>query len=244
MTMVQSIERAVAVLSEVADRPGGLSDLAGRVELPVSTTGRLLATLEHTDVVVRDDDGKYDIGPAIRDMVRASSGAATPPELATFRHLAELAHETGEAVGLCLPFGDRIQCVAQFDAPKPVRAEDWTGRSWPLHVGGSGIVTLASYDGAALDVYFADHPDADEALVRRRVERAVSDGWCWSRNDYQDGLNSIAAPVSSPDGRVVATVYLYGPSYRFPGEPARTAEFERVVTERARLLAAEMGPDA
>lgn len=238
MTVVQSIERAVAVLSEIADRPGRLSDLADRVDLPVSTTGRLLATLEHTDTVSRDRDGNYEIGPAIHGMSRSSAVVTAPPELATFRHLTELSEETGEAVGLCLPFGDRIQCVAQFDAPKPVRAESWTGRSWPLHIGGSGIVTLASYDPEALDAYFRDHPDADETAVRARVARAATDGWCWSRGDYQDGLSSIAAPVASPGGRVVATVYLYGPTYRFPGESA--ASFERAVIERSRLLADEM----
>jgi DNA-binding IclR family transcriptional regulator len=242
MSIVQSIERAVAVLSEIADRPGRLSEVAARVELPVSTTGRLLATLEHTDTVTRDGEGNYDIGPAIHDMVRSSAVAAAPPELATFRHLAELAAETGEAAGLCLPFGDRVQCVAQFDAPKPVRAESWTGRSWPLHIGGSGIVTLASYDADALDAYFLDHPEADEASVRRRVEQAAADGWCWSRGDYQDGLSSIAAPVTTVTGRVVATVYLYGPSYRFPGDPTDAAKFEQVVTDRARILAEMMGP--
>jgi len=244
MSTVQSVERAVAVLSEIADRPARLSEVATRVGLPVSTTGRLLATLEHSDTVTRDAKGNYDIGPAIHDMVRSSAVATAPPELATFRQLAELTAETGEAAGLCLPFGDRVQCVAQFDAPKPVRAEDWTGRSWPLHVGGSGIVTLASYDADALDAYFLGHPEADEASVRHRVEQARADGWCWSRGDYQDGITSIAAPVATVTGRVVATVYLYGPSYRFPGDPADVARFEQVVADRARILAETMRPPA
>jgi DNA-binding IclR family transcriptional regulator len=243
MTTVQSIERAVAVLSEIADRGGRLSDIAERVELPVSTTGRLLATLEHTATVTRGDDGVYDIGPAIHEMVEAAVPIpAAPPELASFRHLAALAEETGEAVGLCLPFGDRIQCVAQFDAPKPVRAEDWTGRSWALHLGGSGIVTLASYHQSALDAYFLDHAEADEIAVRRRIQRAAVDGWCWSHGDYQDGLSSIAAPVCSPDDRVVAAIYLYGPTYRFPGDRDAVSRFERVVSDRARDLSDEMRP--
>jgi DNA-binding IclR family transcriptional regulator len=241
MTTVQSIERAVAVLSEVAARRGRLSELAERVGLPVSTTGRLLATLEHTDTVCRDGDGVYGIGPAIREMAGATlPSQSAPPELATLRRLIIMAEETGEAVGLCLPFGDRIQCVAQFDAPKPVRAEDWTGRSWALHVGGSGIVALASYDEPALDAYFRDHPDADEATVRRRVERAAVDGFCWSHGDYDDGLASIAAPVVAPDGHAVAAIYLYGPNYRFPGDPAAVSRFERLVTDHASGLSDEM----
>jgi hypothetical protein len=39
---VQSVDRAFAVLRRVADAPGGISDIARAVDLPVSTVARLL----------------------------------------------------------------------------------------------------------------------------------------------------------------------------------------------------------
>ena len=50
---VQSVDRAFAVLRRVANVPGGISDVARAVDLPVSTVARLLGTLESLGAVVR-----------------------------------------------------------------------------------------------------------------------------------------------------------------------------------------------
>lgn len=239
MSTVQSIERAVAVLAEVADKPGRLTDLADRVDLPVSTAGRLLATLEDAKTVTRQDDGAYRIGPAIIEMARSEPTSLAPIELVTFGELTAMAHESGEAVGLCIPTGDMIHCVAQFDAPKPVQAEDWTGRSWPLHLGGSGIVTLATRTDDELEDHLARCDDIDVDAVRARVRQAAVEGLCWSHGDYEDGLSSVAAAVVDAAGRAMATVYLYGPSYRFPGDDAATRRYERLVLDVARRLSGQ-----
>ena len=60
--MVQSLERAFAILDEVAQRPAGVTDIAERVRLPKSTVARLLATLEDVDAVERFDGARWRIG--------------------------------------------------------------------------------------------------------------------------------------------------------------------------------------
>src|SRR4026209_1360713 len=52
-SMVQSLERAFAILDEVAQRPAGVTAIADRVRLPKSHVARLLATLEGVDGVER-----------------------------------------------------------------------------------------------------------------------------------------------------------------------------------------------
>ena len=64
---MQSVDRAFAVLRQVASTPGGISDVARAVDLPVSTVARLLGTLESLGAVVRiGDSGTYGIGAGIR----------------------------------------------------------------------------------------------------------------------------------------------------------------------------------
>ena len=215
---VQSVDRALTLLTAIADRPDGLSGLARRAKMATSTTGRLLATLEGAGTVSRSIDGTYRIGPAIVAMANAVQALAPPLELAARPHLATLAGTSGEAAGLCVPVGDSIACVAQVDAPKPVQAEDWTGRSWPLHQGGSGIVVLAAAPAARMADYLDRHPNVDGSALLARAAQAVGDGVCWSHGDYRDGLSSVAAPVVDQDGTAVAALYLYGPSYRFPAD--------------------------
>ena len=48
---IQSIERAFSVLLAVATEPAGITDVARRVALPVSTVARLLSTLEHLEAI-------------------------------------------------------------------------------------------------------------------------------------------------------------------------------------------------
>ncbi len=239
---VQSIDRALTLLTAIADRPDGLRGLARRVAMPTSTAGRLLATLEDAGTVSRATDGTYRIGPAIVAMARAAQPMSPPLELAARPHLAALADASNEAAGLCVPIGDSIHCVAQVDAPKPVQAEDWTGRSWPLHQGGSGIVILATTGATApaigLDHYLARHADVDAAALRDRVAGAEADGVCWSHGDYREGLSSVAAPVVDPDGAAVGALYLYGPSYRFPSGAADGRRLARLLRRHADQLSA------
>ena len=71
--MVQSLERAFAILDEVAQRPAGVTAIAGRVRLPKSTVARLLATLEDVDAVERVDGSQWRIGPGVEALTAAAS---------------------------------------------------------------------------------------------------------------------------------------------------------------------------
>ena len=69
---VQSVGRAFRLLEAVGSSPSGLTELARRVDLPVSTTSRLLGTLEALGAVERSDDlGIYRIGASILTITRA-----------------------------------------------------------------------------------------------------------------------------------------------------------------------------
>ena len=104
MTTVQSVERAVALLQEVARAPGGLVDLAARVGLATSTAARLLATLESVDALRRDDAGLYRIGPTVSSMADTVDPGHNLQTISD-RHLVELAAELDEAMCLCILVG-------------------------------------------------------------------------------------------------------------------------------------------
>src|SRR4051812_33303583 len=98
-TSVQSVDRAFAVLRQVASAPGGISDVARAVDLPVSTVARLLGTLESLGAVVRiGDSGAYGIGAGIRSL----AGPVDLSEMLVVKArpiLTELVAETGETSG-------------------------------------------------------------------------------------------------------------------------------------------------
>src|SRR4051812_13294238 len=62
-----AVDRALTLLKEIgaARRPLQLSEVAAQARLYKSTALRLLASLEHADLVVRQGDGRYTLGPGV-----------------------------------------------------------------------------------------------------------------------------------------------------------------------------------
>jgi DNA-binding IclR family transcriptional regulator len=250
MSGVQSVERALAILREIGSQPGGLVDIAERTELPTSTAARLLATLDSGGAVRRDAVGVYRIGPEIVAMAGPTAGS----DIVAFarQHMVALAEQIDEAVALSVPSGTTTTTIEQIDAPKPVRAEDWTGTVVPLHAGCVGLVTLAFWDVDALDAYLdaelavlTQRTIVDPLEIRSRLDVLRRGEMLWTHGEYVDGISSVAAPILNELGQPVAALYSYGPSYRFPsrsesGLTSATEVFESV-TRAAERISIDLG---
>jgi len=236
--MVQSLERAFAILDEVARRPAGVTEIADRVRLPKSTVARLLATLESLEAVERFDGARWRIGPGLE----ALSATASPERslIAVARpFLARLVAQLGEDAGLALPDGNGVLYVDQVGSDNPVQVRDWTGTRAPMHTVPSGLVLLAEWPDDALEAYLAGELVAltrrtvtDSERLRRRLEEVRAAGHAWGLEEFAEGIDSVAAPVRDAEGRPVAAIHVHGPAYRFPA-PGDEARIARAVVEAA-----------
>ena len=242
MSSVQSIRRAFDVLGALAGGPLGVTEVADRAGLPKSTAARLLATLAREGAVeqVPGDTG-YRLGPRLATL---AAGLTPVRSLAALAHLAltELAVSAGEAAGLSVPDGDLVHYIDQVDTPNPVSVRDWTGSRVPLHAVSSGQVLLAFQPPAAVERYlarplerFTARTIVDPEAMRERLRVVRHDGYAWVREEFDEGINSVAAPIADASGEVVAAIHLHGPSYRFPAPGADIAMAERVVATAARV---------
>lgn len=229
--MVQSIERAFTVLRALAGGPAGVTEIAERAGLPKSTVARLLATLESEGAVEQRATGSdYRLGPRLAEL----SAAARPGRdlVALSRpHLEELMRATGEAAGLSVADGYDVLYLDQVESPNPVQVRDWTGERVPMHAVSSGLVMLAAWPEPALrDFLKRDHPRltprtvVDPGAIRARLEDVRRTGFAWTREEFAEGITSVAAPVRDAAGAVVAALHVHGPAYRFPGDRAEGAE--------------------
>ena len=69
----------------------------------------------------------------------------------------------------------------------------------------------------------------------QRLQLVRSDGYAWALEEFAVGLNSVAAPLRTADGRVVASLHVYGPASRFPGERGAAAVGEIVKAAAAKI---------
>ncbi len=242
MSRVQSITRAFAVLSALADGPIGVTEVANRVRLPKSTVARLLTALWHEGAVEQEPGGtRYRLGPKMADL--AARHIPTRDLVPVARvHLADLATAVGEAAGLSVPDGRVVHYVDQVGTAHEVQVRDWTGSRVPMHAVPSGQVILAALPSAELERYLAAPLEAftpvtltSPAALRERLVAIRQDGYAWVRDEFTEGITSIAAPIVGADASVVGAVHVHGPSYRFPAAGAADEIAARVVACAERI---------
>ena len=73
----------------------------------------------------------------------------------------------------------------------------------------------------------------DALLERLRAIRR--DGYTWAREEFDEGISSVAAPIADANGEVVAAVHVHGPSYRFPISGTEREIAAEVVAAAARI---------
>jgi DNA-binding IclR family transcriptional regulator len=244
VSRVQSIERAFAVLSVLADGPIGVTEVAERADLAKSTAARLLASLAREGAVEQvPGETRYRLGGRI---VSLAAGVVPTRRLVSLGRpaLVELASAVGEAAGLSVADGLAVHYVDQVDTSHQVQIRDWTGTRVPLHAVSSGQVFLAHMSEASIERYlamprvaFTDRTLTDSAALRDRLRRIQLDGYAWVREEFAEGLNSVAAPVADALGNVNAAVHVHWPSYRFPAPGTEEHVSEAVMSAAARISA-------
>ena len=238
---VQSVDRAFRLLEAIGVSPSSLTELARRVDLPVSTTSRLLSTLEGLAAVERSDEfGTYHIGPAILTMASAADSSENLKALAR-PELEWLAETCQEAAGLSVAAGFSMHYLDQVDSEQAVQVQDWISSRLPMHVVASGVVVLAQWPVDAVDGFLereletptpASVIDPDE--IRRRLDVVRDAGVAWTMEELEPGINAVAAPIVTGMGDVVGAVHMHGPAYRFPGENGK--RFEQAVMAAAQRI--------
>jgi DNA-binding IclR family transcriptional regulator len=177
-------------------------------------------------------------------MATLSAGVAPVRNLVAIARpiLEALARETGEAAGLSVPDGATVHYIDQVDSTHEVQVRDWTGTRVPMHAVSSGQVFLAHMNPTEVERYlaqprvsFTPKTITDSSALRDRLRQVQLDGFAWVREEFAEGLNSVAAPVADDGGEIVAAVHLHGPSYRFPALGETTQINELVVEAAGRL---------
>jgi IclR family transcriptional regulator, pca regulon regulatory protein len=229
----QSLERGLAVLSAFTpDRPLlGISELARGLDLTRSTTHRYAATLATLGYLQRDDSTrKYRLGPRVLDLGFSVLGSLELREIAA-PHLRWLTDTTGYTSNLAIRDDTDVILIDRVRGrPGPYHHLEFT-----LHVG-SRIPTYCSATGKAL-LAFMPRNDLDRLLDRidfvQRAPRTLTSkktllaelsqvrhtGIAANDEELESALRSIAAPVRSRSGEVVAAV-----NVSIPWSPATMSE--------------------
>src|SRR5688500_8875672 len=137
------LDKAMAVLGALEQRPAALTDLVDRTGLSRATAHRLAVALEAHGLVRRDDDGRFCLGLRLIGLGHEAA-EAVPVWAAARPALAWLHEQTGEAVQLYVRDGDARVCVESIESAKELRTIVPIGARLPLAVGSAGRVLLGA----------------------------------------------------------------------------------------------------
>ena len=240
---VQSVDRAISVLEILARRgEAGVSEVAGEIAVHKSTAFRLLGALEARGLVEQAGDrGKYRLGVGLIPLAGAVSDRLDVSRQGR-QVCARLATELGETVNVAVLQEQWAVNVDQARGPSAVSTHNWVGQLTPTHCTSSGKVLLAFADPARplppLRRYTA-RTLTDPAELATELAAVRATGVARVCEEYEVGLNAVAAPVRDRFGVVTAALSVSGPSYRLT--PARMDALVPALVAGAAEISRRMG---
>ena len=242
-TGTQAIDRAARILTHVLEGDGRITVgvLSDAVNLPKSTTSRLVGALERHGLLARNpDDGGLLPGPAIDAYARRTRLDPSLPELAQDL-LESVATVTGETTTLSIATARGVEQIAQAEGAYILGSTNWMGRTVPFHASAVGKAMLA-FGAVALPPGQLDALAPKTLTIRgdlvRDLEATRERGYGLSVEEIEPGLIAIGAPVRGADRRVVAGVAIAGPSVRIT--PDRFATIGDLLVRTAAELEARI----
>lgn len=245
--IVQSIERAATLLHAIAESGGqmGVTELAGAVDLPKTTTHGLLRTLLSVGFVEQDPrTGRYSLGAGLLGLGTHYLDANELRSRAS-NWADSLAARSGCAVRLGTPAGLQVVVVHHVFRPDDSPQEMEVGSLLPAHATAVGKVLLAARPAVARSL--TDVPlDAltprtvvDPAALLAELQATRARGWAEQRGEYRLGVAGIAAPVHGPGGLVVGALGISGPVEELDAPGAR-GELRAMVVAAAASVTREL----
>jgi IclR family transcriptional regulator, acetate operon repressor len=227
-TGTQAVDRACSLVSLVvnAAEPLTFTEITDAAGLARSTTSRLLAALERTELLQRDTSGAYVAGSlfavhaARHDSWQETARVAQP-------FLERLRDETGETAHLGVPRGATVVHVAQVDSAYLLATRDWTQLHVPEHCSSLGKV-LYAFGRLPLPEPPLERPTSRSVGDRATLEHDLAEvrrrGYAVTVDELEVGLTAVAVPVRGRDGEVAAALGVSGPTARLADRAYQVAQ--------------------
>jgi DNA-binding IclR family transcriptional regulator len=243
------IGRALTILAILrkSEQPLGLADVAARVGLAKSSVFRLLHTLEVSGYVERQADGAYGLSSDLR--VWGDGKRVDDLVAAALPAMRALSREFGETISLAMHFDNRVEVVATIDSPQLIRMANTVGRILPPHASslGKAIIAFQPEDIAERlqrsygTHRFTEHTITDADALKREYERIRDQGYSTDTEESVLEGCCFGAPISGPDGAVIAALSLSLPKMRLRDRAQQKRIIEAVRDAAAKTSAVLRG---
>lgn len=209
---VRSLARGLAVIESFEDlrHPLTLSEIATRTKLSRGTVRRALLTLE-TLGYLADERGRFTLTPRVLRL--GYSYLSSQPVWALARpYVEKVSVETGQTASLAVLDSGMIVYVLRVTAPSLLHDALTIGTRLPAYCASMGRILLAG--SPDLDRYLREtefrqltpYTVIDPGRLKSIIALAREAGFAVNDQEMEIGLRSIAVPITTRDGKVVAAM--------------------------------------
>lgn len=225
------LDKALRVLRLFTERSPSwrTTDIARELDLPLTTTHRIVRGLESHQLVRRTSSGDYRLGLAAISLGRRA--VATFDLRQAFRPGLEwLSAQTDETTSIATIDDDRLSAlfVDLIDRSHPVRASVEVGTVTPLYAGAHGRAMLAHLDEAELERVLAHGLEAlavgtisSADALRESLVQVREQGFAFACDETHAGVWEMAAPILDVHGIPLASIGFHSPTLRLDPELER-----------------------
>lgn len=213
---IQSLAKGLAVINSFSRerRAQTLSEVAELTGLTRATARRVLITLLELGYV-RQTGRAFSLTPRVLDLGYSFLSSFQVVELA-LEPMERLVNEVKESSSMSVLDGDEIVYVARVPTTRIMTIALALGSRLPVYPTSMGRVLLAGSSDEVVDDYIAKtdletltpHTITDKSDFRTTIEDVRSKGYALVDQELEEGVRSIAAPISNGRGEVIAAMNL------------------------------------
>lgn len=220
---VQSLDRAMALLAELAEADGlTLTELAARAAIPTSTAYRMLLTLQRRGMAEFEPSAQlWYVGV---ETFRIGSAFLRRRKLVDRgREMMQgLVAATGETANLAVAEEDGVVFVSQVETHEAIRAFFRPGTRALFHASGIGKAILAYRSPAQVAATlkrtglprFTDRTLTTLPALLADLAEVRARGYAVDDEERNPGMRCVGAPVFNEFGEAVAGISVSGPTVR------------------------------
>jgi IclR family KDG regulon transcriptional repressor len=247
--MPRTVVRAMQILEFLAPCEDGLThaQITTALNIPKSSVSAILGELVSLHCISFDQSTKrYVLGPKIISLAHNYLEGLDLIKIGV-PIVKELAKITGETVAIYIQSGTEAQLLYKQNSPQSISLFLKVGARAPMYAIAAGKVLLAHLSEEEVDNYFYSTElkpftpctITDTAKLREELGNIRRGALACNREEFEEGVIAVAAPVYDGFGTVVAALCVVAPSFRINKE--RREFIETVIKEKAAEFSHRLG---
>ena len=217
-----SIAKAITILNAFShEQPQlRLKEISALTGINQATAYRMLNTLKEYNLIAQQK-GLYALG---RGFLKYEAIVLHSMEIRNLAlpFLIELSNHLKANVNLAILDGREVVYVARAETPYCVYGYFHIGMRRPAHCTALGKVLLCQTPELVSEIFkngvirYTLNTITDEAVFAAELEKARLQGYALDAEEWNNGINCIAAPVYDLGRKIIAGVSISGPTSTYP----------------------------